>query len=69
MTLLRPAPPDATCDIAWETIVALAREHCLVVQAHGGVMVLATPAAQREEPGLRPRVLAMHRATESVEGQ
>ena len=63
MTALKPAPPDAAAEAAYERIAAIAREHCLVMQSYGGVLTIAPPAFQRRE-GLRDRVLRMHCATE-----
>ena len=56
--ILKPAPPDAAADAAWETIMQLAREHALVAEGYGGAVTLATPRAQREA-GLRAKCLKM----------
>jgi len=53
------APMDDDATRAWDQIMTIAREHCLVVQAASGVATLATPSAQRES-GLRDKVLRMH---------
>lgn len=58
------APTDAAADAAYERIMEIAREHCLVVSAYGGVCALATPAAQRGSD-LREKVLRMHQRTET----
>jgi hypothetical protein len=67
-------PSDSKCAKAWKEIAELAEAHCLIVQAYGGVMVLATPEAQREaenQPTLRDDVLTTHmmRETVGVHGQ
>jgi hypothetical protein len=61
-----PAPLDEACTAAWDRIMAIAREHCLVASASGGVAALAVPEEQRAA-GIRDRVLAMHRMSEPVE--
>lgn len=53
------APPDEATHDAWERIARLAREHCLIVDGSGGVLVIATPEAQREH-GRRNGVLRAH---------
>jgi len=59
------APSDAACHAVWSAIMRLAREHCLVVDAAGGVATLAVPEEQRKA-GLRERVLRMHERTEAI---
>lgn len=63
-------PSDASANKAWQQIADLARAHCLIVQAYDGVMVLATPEAQRN-PGngepIRNDVLVVHRMRETIE--
>lgn len=54
-----PAPADDIAESAWDKIATLARSNCLIVQAYGGVMVLATPHEQRRQ-GIRGRVLLTH---------
>lgn len=56
-------PTDAKAREAWDRIMKIAREHCLVVQAYGGSATLATPEAQREH-GIRDKVLMMHSVRE-----
>ena len=61
-----PAPPDSEAEKAWDQIMEIAREHCLVVQGGGGTVVLATPEIQREN-GVRERTLRAHCRTEAEE--
>lgn len=58
-----PAPSDEACSLAWDQIASIARFHCLIVQASGGVMTLALPGEQRKA-GLRINVLQMHEMSE-----
>lgn len=60
----RACPSDSDCYNAWNQIASIARDHCLVIQAYGGVMILAMPEDQREE-GIRDKVLRMHCAVET----
>lgn len=55
-----PAPSDEQCAQAWDEIMRIACEHAMIVQAFGGVAVLMVPREQREEEGLRERVLKTH---------
>ncbi|KKL71259.1 hypothetical protein LCGC14_2096750 [marine sediment metagenome] len=61
----RVAPDDKDVDKAWDQIMQVARKHCLVIQAYGGVATLAVPVEQRKS-GIREKVLRTHRATEVV---
>mgnify|MGYP000889981721 CR=1 FL=1 len=63
-----PAPSDAACEQAWGQIMKLAEEHCLIVQAYGGVATLAVPEEQRKQ-GVRAVVLQAHCKSESEEVQ
>lgn len=62
------APSDERCSIAWDQIAALARDHCLILEAAGGVMTIVTPENQRQY-NLRRLVLDIHlmQEAESVE--
>jgi len=62
----KPAPPDAKALKAWDAILRIARDHCLVVSAYGGVATLATPEEQRRH-GVRAQVLRAHGRTEAEE--
>lgn len=62
------APSDQEADKAWDQIVQLARDHCLVISAYGGATILATPTEQRRE-GLREKVLRMHCMEECQQDQ
>ena len=62
------APSDAAADAAWDKIASLARDHALVAQAYGGVMVLVLPAVQREQAGMRDQTLRAHRMHEREGG-
>jgi len=55
-----PPPSDEQCAQAWDEIMRIAREHAMIAQAYGGVAVLMVPSEQREEEGLRERVLKTH---------
>lgn len=59
-----PAPSDAECAAAWDRITKIASEHCLILDAYGGVMTLAMPQDQRKA-GVRARVLAAHERDEA----
>lgn len=59
----RPAPPDEECDRAYAGLVAMALEHGMLSYAYGGVMIVATPAVQREQ-GERERILLLNNMTE-----
>jgi len=63
----RPALSDEQCEKAWDKIMAIAREHCLVVSAYGGVAQLAIPDEQRKS-GLREQVLRAHCRKETQNG-
>lgn len=56
---LLPVRPDKDCGKAWDRIMAIARDHALVVNAAGGVAILAMPDEQRKA-GLRGTVLRAH---------
>jgi len=55
---------DEACGKAWDQIMKIAREHCLIVQAYGGVATLAVPEEQRKA-GIRERCLRAERMTEA----
>lgn len=63
----RIAPSDAECAKAWEQIMAIASEHCLIVQAYGGVATLAMPEEQRAA-GVRELALRCQLAGECQTG-
>lgn len=65
-TQTRPAPPDDRAARAYEHIMRIARDHCLIVSAYGGIATLATPEAQRSH-GVRAQVLRAHGRTEAEE--
>jgi len=65
-TTKKPAPPDHKANKAWDAIMRIARDHCLIVSAYGGVATLATPEAQRSH-GVRAQVLRAHGRTEAEE--
>ncbi|HLT01439.1 MAG TPA: hypothetical protein VK001_04640 [Geminicoccaceae bacterium] len=44
----------------------IARDHCLIIGAYGGVATIATPEAQRSH-GVRAQVLRAHGRTEAEE--
>ena len=53
------APSDVTAGKAWEAIMEIATQNCLIVNAYGGVATLAMPDEQRKA-GLRERILLAH---------
>lgn len=59
-------PSDSNCLKAWQQIAEIARAHCLVVQAAGGVMTLALPEEQRSAE-IRDLCLRMHMMVEEEE--
>lgn len=59
----RKCPSDEVTGEAWKTIMALARKHCLIIQAYGGTATLAMPQDQRRA-GIRSKVLDMELAKE-----
>ncbi len=59
------APSDEQCSTAWDQIAALARDHCLVLQAASGVMTIVTPEEQRSH-NLRNLVLDAHLMQETL---
>jgi hypothetical protein len=56
---MKVAPDDDKCLDAWKQIMRLATEHCLILQAYGGVATLALPEEQRKA-GVRSNVLRAH---------
>ena len=60
------ARPDQECLEAWDRIMAIARDHALIVSAYGGTAALATPARQREYE-VRETVLRAHDLEETTE--
>ena len=67
VTTKTAAPSDKACAEAWGQIMAIAREHALIVSAYGGVATLAIPREQRTA-GIRDRVLRAHLLAETTEG-
>jgi hypothetical protein len=61
---LKAAPDDEKCLEAWKQIMRLAEDHCLILQAYGGVATLALPEEQRKA-GVRKNVLRAHLRTET----
>jgi hypothetical protein len=62
-------PSDSQAANAWSQIAKLAEAHALIVQEYSGVMVLATPEAQRcaeSQPTMRDDVLCTHKLRETV---
>lgn len=57
------APSDRECDQAWKTIMGIATDHCLIVQAYGGTATLALPEEQRKA-AIREKVLMAHNRRE-----
>ena len=51
---------------AWKEIMEIATRHCLIMDAAGGVAILAVPEEQRK-CGARERVLAMCVRLETTE--
>lgn len=62
------AEDDEHCGRAWDKIMAIARDHCLIVQAYGGVATLAMPVEQRRN-GCRRNVLLAHERRGSSDDQ
>jgi hypothetical protein len=60
------APSDEACEKAWDQIMAIARDHCLIIQAYGGVATLAIPQEQRRGD-CRETVLQAHQRNETTE--
>jgi hypothetical protein len=63
---MKTAPDDKTCLEAWNQIMQIAKDHCLILQAYGGVATLAIPEEQRKA-GVRQNVLRAHCRTETDE--
>lgn len=59
------APAPAATERAWKQIADIATAHCLILQAYGGTMTLATPEVQREH-GLREQVLRTHQTRDTA---
>ena len=59
----RTAPSDEACGKAWDQIMEIAKEHCLICSAYGGVATLAIPEEQRKN-NVRAMVLEAHVAKE-----
>ena len=54
-TTKRPARPDQECLKAWDQIMAIARDHALIVSAYGGVATLAIPDLSNGSSGFGKR--------------
>ena len=53
------APSDEAAGEAWTEIMTIASKHALIVDAYGGVALLAMPDEQRKG-GVREQVLRAH---------